>query len=413
MIIQRHSLRVALALSTLTVGATTLWAEASTATPAPTTSAAALEVLTLKVTTAASTQLSGRPDQVFVRERRNVRPVSGVVVSADLSGVVIDVGDRERRFPAEDVVRVSLNQVPDSYKEGRARAQSGDFENAAASFAAAADDSDASAAVRAVARLRAAQNLLLLTATDPGRASDAVAAAERFISNHATHRDLPSVRLLLGRAQLLAGNASAAADTLEALLREAQGSTVPEGYDVLTCYRAGLLAAHAAVAADDAARAETLFGVLDSALPGVISDLDAEDDRLPELQTLRGLAQLGEGVTLLARGRSTQARSFFQTRLEVAEGTTETVRAATRLGLAKAMLAAEESRQAQIEFAGVSATIFGDRDLLADALLGLAQASLAAGNGGRDQARACLEQIQRDLGDTLAAPAAHTLLRDL
>ncbi|QDU66666.1 tetratricopeptide repeat protein [Engelhardtia mirabilis] len=403
MIIQRSTVSVALALTALTVGTTTYFA-----TPA---SAASFSVASSA--SATSAQLSGRPDQVFVRERRNVRPVTGVVISADLSGVVIDVGDRERRFSPDEVVRVSLNQVPDSFKEGRARAESGDFENAAAAFAAAADDSDASPVVAAVARLRAAQSLLRLTATDPGRASDAVAAAQRFVSSHPNHRDLPEARLLLGRAQLLAGDASGAANNLEALFREAQGSTVPEGYDVLTCYRAGLLAADAAVAADDAARAETLFAALDSALPGVISDLEADDPRLPELQNLRGLAQLGEGVTLLARGRSTQARSFFQTRLEVAEGATETVRAATRLGLAQSLLALEQSRQAQIEFAGVSATVFGDRDLLADALLGLAEASLAAGSGGREQARACLEQIQRELGDTLAAPAAHTLLRDL
>lgn len=388
-------------------------AGAVTAAPAGAACAAVSSAAVPLAGVATPSQGTGRPDQVFVRERRNVRPISGTVVSAELTGVVVDVGDRERRFGADEVVRVSLNRVPDSFKEGRARFQSGDFANAASAFASAADDSEASDVVRAVARLRAAESQLRLTATDPGRAADAVAAAQRFVSAHPTHRDYPEARLLLGRAQLLAGMPSDAADTLEALFREASGSSAPEGYDLLTCYRAGFLAAQAALAADDAARAETLFGALDGALPGVIADLEADDRRLPEFETLRGRAQLGEGLALLARGKATQARSFFSTRLEVAADATETVRAATRLGLARALLALGEHRRAQIEFAGVSATVFGDRDLLSDALVGFAEATVAAGGGLREEARACLEEVRRDFGDTLAAPAAHTLLRDL
>jgi hypothetical protein len=355
----------------------------------------------------------GRADQVFERRGRNVRPVAGTVVSDTLEEVVIEVDGKERRIKSADVVDVQLNRVPDSHREGLALAEGGDRAGAAAAFRTAAADDEATAASRAKSQLELVRVLLDQVASDPTQAAQARAAAEEFARLFADSRHLPQVRLLLGRAQWLAGDAATAVATFDALAREASGATATTGYDVVVCFRAGLLGAEAALAAGQVTKAQELYGFLDSNIPAAQGALDPADPRQGELTVLRGATQLGEGHVLLAKDRGTQARSFFVARLDGGQDGPG-VRLLAELGAARANQAMGEHRQAQLGYAQVSATAFGDDDVLAAALLGLAQTTLTLGDpGARDQARLWLEQIRSELGGTLAAPQAHGTLADL
>ncbi|MHC4893205.1 MAG: tetratricopeptide repeat protein [Planctomycetota bacterium] len=360
----------------------------------------------------ASVVQANRPDQVFEQSRRSVRPVSGRVISNGLEGVVIETDGRERTIEAANVVRVQLNQVPAAYRDGIKLAAGGDHTAAATSFQSAAEDRDASEPAKAAARHRAASALLEGTATDPGRAKLAVLEAERFLADHPDNREVPEVQLLLGRAQWLAGDAASAASTFEGLFRQASGETATTGYRIELCYEAGLLGAHAALAAGDSAKAQELLAGLESNLPGVIGALEADDARVPALEALRARAQLGEGHVLLAGGKAAQARSFFQARLDAGEVASE--RSAAQVGLALALELEGSAREAQLLFAQVTATAVDSGDVVAAALVGLARTSLAAGDSGaRDLARTWLEEVRDRHGASLSAREAHEALSAL
>jgi hypothetical protein len=371
-----------------------------------------LRAATPAVATSATVAQTSRPDQVFEQGRSGVRPVSGEVVANRLDGVVISSGGRERTIDAADVVRVQLNRVPASYREGSALLEQRQPVAAAEAFLRAAEDTSASEPARAAARHLAAASLLKGTAADLDTARRAVAEAERFLTEHPDSREVPEVRLLLGRAQWLAGDPAAGAATLESLFREANGGETRGGYSLETCYRAGLLGAQAALAAGDRAKGQELFSGLESSLPAAISILEPEDPRITPLEHLRATAQLGEGHMLLAAERGSEARDFFQARLDAGE--VASVRGAARLGLAQALEAEGRLREAQVLYAQVSATAADGDDLVAGALLGLARTSLAGSDpGGRARARTWLEEIRDLHGDSLSAREAHESLSGL
>ena len=122
-------------------------------------------------------------------------------------------------------------------------------------------------------------------------------------------------------------------------------------------------------------------------------------------------ARLGEGFCLLAKGSTSQARTFFQGQLTNASKSSSQ-RFGARLGLAQALFADGRFREAQIEFAQVSAIDHTDRDRVARALVGLAECSQQLSDStGRQQAKSWLQTVKDQYGDTPSALRAQELLK--
>ena len=90
------------------------------------------------------------------------------------------------------------------------------------------------------------------------------------------------------------------------------------------------------------------------------------------------------------------------------------LRHGARLGLAEALLAEGKVREAQIQFAQVSAIDHTDRDRVARALVGLAQCSLKLSDKNANQkAKRSLETVRDHYGDTPSVLQAQVLLQTL
>jgi TolA-binding protein len=363
---------------------------------------------------AAHAQQAARTDQVLWRNARGqLNTLNGTVKENTLTQVVIASGSSERKISTLDVERVEFGDVPPSFADGLAYLEHADFENAAAKFSLAASDAAARAVVRARARLEAARAWLRRGAVDPLAFESARKECELFLSEHADNRELPEARLLLGRALRLSGDAPRAAETYAALYREASGAQPTPGYPPAISFQAGLFAAEAYLAGNDAAHARETYLGLDAALTTALAALDEKDPRRATLLAIQSEARLGEGFCLLASGSVSQAKTFFQGQLSGASGSA-TRRFGAQLGLGEALLAEGNAAAARLELALVSAIDFTDKDRVARALVGLAQCATKLNySSARNDARLWLETVRTQYGDTPAVLRAQELLKTL
>lgn len=356
----------------------------------------------------AAPQGSAQPDHVLWRNARGqTTTVVGTVTECTLTQVVVDTARSERKLDSADVERVVYGDVPPTYAEGQAYLDRRDWPNAAAKFSLAATDSAARPVVRAAARLAAARAWLSSGATDPAAFGNARGECEKFLSENPQNRDVPRVRLLLGRAQRLAGDASAAADTLSKLYAEAGAGT--EGYPPSITFQAGLDAADAHLAAGATDRARELFLDLDGKINGALASLPENDPQRALLANLQAEARLGEGFCLLASGSVSQAKTFFQGQLNGPD-VSAARRFGAQLGLAESQLAEGDARGASLAFAQVSAIDYTDRDRVARALVGLVRCARKLG-GPQDlkDAERWLALVKEQYGDTPAVLEAQSL----
>ncbi len=351
------------------------------------------------------------PDRVLWRNARGqVNTLTGKVTANSLTEVVIETGSSQRKLAALEVERVVFGDAPQSYHDAEAYLARGDLENAAAKFSLAASDAAARPLVRARARLGAAQAWLGRGALDAAGFAGARKECEQFLAEHPENRDVPQVKLLLGRARRLSGDAAGAAETYAALYREGTGPQAAAGFPLTLSFRAGLAAADAYLAAGDTAKARELYLGLDGVLAAALAGLETNDPRRAPLTAVQAEARLGEGYCLLAAGSLSQAKTFFQGQLSGADGSPPR-RFGAQLGLGEVLLAEGNSRAAQIEFAQVSAIDHTDRDRVARALVGLARAALVL--SARDDAKLLLDTVRTQYGDTPAVLQATELLQTL
>jgi TolA-binding protein len=337
----------------------------------------------------------------------------GVVTENTLDHTTIAADGRDRKVGSSSVVRVVFGDVPPSYQEGVAYFDRQDFENAAAKFQVAASDASARAVVQASARMYAAQAWMRRGSGDPGAFAEAEKELERFLADHADDRQVPTARYLLGRAKWLKGDAVAAAEVLKSLYGEVQADQATKGYSLEVCYGAGVAAAQASLAGGDTDGARALFNEVATALTSVLAGMDATSPTGHALTTLQANARLGEGHCLLASGSTSQAKTFFQGQLNSASRS-GAQRFGARLGLAEALFAEGRFREAEIEFAKVSAIDHSDRDRVARALVGLAECALQlADTSGRQMAKTWLQTVQQRYGDTPSLIRARELEKNL
>jgi len=359
--------------------------------------------------------LAAQRDQVLYRNAAGqAKTETGTVVENSLAKVRLDIGSRERDFDTASVDRVVFGDVPPAFAEGVAYFDRGDYENAAKQYQLAAGDAAARDVVKAAARLRAAESWMKRGASDASAFAQAKSEAEVFLADSPNNRDVPHARALLGRATWLGGDPAGAAEVFRALYQEAQGAEPTPGYSYPICYQSGVFAAQAFLATGDGATARALYNELSGALATLLASLDENDPSRGFLIGLQAKAQLGEGFCLLADGQNAQARTFFQGQLSAAGKANAAQRFGAQLGLAEALLADGNARQAEIEFAQVSAIDYTDRDNVARALVGLAECALQLSDAdGRQQAKVWLQTVRDQYGDTPAVLRAQELSQTL
>jgi hypothetical protein len=354
---------------------------------------------------------AAKPDQVLWRNQKGaVNTVVGTVSENSLAQVVVDTGQAQRKLDALAVERVDFGDVPQAYADALTYLARNDAENAAAKFTLAAGDETARPVVRARARLAAAEAWLRRSAQDRAALESATRECELFLSEHPENRDVPRARLLLGKVQRLAGDPAKAAETCEALYKEASGATATPGYPQSISFQAGLLAADAHLAQKDAAKARELYLGLDAALGTALASLAEDAPLRATYGELQAEARLGEGFCLIAAGSLGQAKTFFQGQLSGADGN-PVRRFGAHLGLGEVLLAEGDARAAQLEFAQVSALDHTNEQRIGRALLGLAESAVAL--GAKNEAKVWLEALQAQHGDTPAVLKAQELQKTL
>jgi TolA-binding protein len=350
-----------------------------------------------------------RPDHVLWRNARGqVNTVVGKVTENSLTEVVVDTGSSQRKLDGTAVELVEFGDVPQAVTDARAYFERGDFENAAAKYALAAGDGSARAVVRAHARLSAAESWLKHGRGNESALESARKDCELFLSEHPTNRAAPQARLLLGRILRLSGDGPKAAETYAALFREAAAAT--PGYPPLVCFRAGLGAGEAYLLVKDAAKARETYLALESAIGTALANLPDGDPLRVEFAAVQSEARLGEGFCLMAAGSLAQAKTFFQGQASGAESN-PVKRFGAQLGLGEVLLAEGNARAAQVEFAQVSAIDHTSKDRSARALVGLAESALKL--QAKADAKAWLDAVRTQYGDTPAALKAHELAKNL
>jgi TolA-binding protein len=357
-----------------------------------------------------------RPDQVIWRNTKGAdSKLTGIVTENSLTRVTVQVGDKTRNRDAAVVQMVIFGDVPESYDEGMAYAERGEHESAAAKFRLAAGDPNSRDVVKAAARLRAAIALMNQGVKDPNAFALSRDEFQRFLDEHADNREVPTARFHLGRMQLLTGDPKQASRTYRALYKEASGDTASSGYPVEICYRAGLAAADCFLKQEDTFQAREIYAEMEALIPRSMAAIDESDvGTLAILNAIRAQARLGEGYCQLVGGNTAQAKSFFQGHLDAAETRDSALRNGARLGLAETLLAEGEYRQAQIEFAKVSAIDHTNPDRVARALVGLAECALQLTDGSaKNDARLWLQTVQDHYGNTPAILRAQELSKNL
>jgi len=354
-----------------------------------------------------------RPDQVlWINPKGSLSTTAGTVLENALSGVKLTTTDGgNRSFDAGVVQRVTFGDVPQTYADGTTYDERGEHAQAAASFRLAATEADARDVVKAAARLKAARALLLAGATDSSALGQARTEVERFLQDYPQNREVPAAEFLHARVTHLGEDPAAAAEIYAALYAKGAGDSPTEGYPLALSFRAGLEAVDCFLAAGSVDDARQLGTAVEAALPVALSALADTDPARPELVRLQAKARLAEGFALLAAGDSGGAKTFFESQLRAASQSETSLRFGARLGLAEALLAAGNARQAEIEFAQVSAMDPTDRDRVARALVGLAECALVlADASAKSDGRVWLDTVLERYADTPSLPRAKDLL---
>lgn len=378
--------------------------------------AATLALFLLAALPSSASSEGGRPDQVYVKNKRDgsVSMVTGVVQRYELGKVTVAVGSKENNYDALQVQSVEWGDVPPSFREGQVYAQRGAWADAAKSFRVAAGDASARDVVKAAAKRQLAEALLKSGSEDAARFTEAATEAQGYLAAFAQNADVPDVRMLHARALWLSGKPAEAGAAYRGVHAEFKADATAAGYEPLLCLEAGMLAARSLLDAKDTLGAREVYAALEGQV-GPLLAAAGDSPQKPALQAIADEAALGQGFVDLAGGQAKQALSFFQSRVGALKpDSTPSARFAAQLGLGEALLAENKPREASLMLAKVSGLECGDRDRALRATVKLAEAySKLPDADARTQACARVKDVLKSGGDSPASVRARQLAKEL
>lgn len=334
----------------------------------------------------------GRVD--VLNSKGQVQPLSNAFIEREtLDEVAFRRGSPEGRLEtrrAELVVRVVHGRGSPTWESARSAREAGELIEAATLFTAAAGEDSppwqAPLALLELAETHAARG-------EAGR-DEALAAVDRFLGEHAEHRELPRALLLKASLAAAAGDSAAMEGAVEQVLDLEGAGRIGPDWGV----RAQLTLGNARLDAGDGRGAGDAFAQGGRLAQQALDELDGRADLRATLETLSLAARGGEGAALLADGQVAQARSFFQ-QLQRDGADDPAVAAAAGNGLALADFAEGQHKQAQLGFARVAVTGAAVPDEHAKALYYLGQCAEALADaglekGGRQKARTYYQEVQ-------------------
>ena len=356
----------------------------------------------------ASPTLSAQTDVVRTSDGKVHRRVE--VTSATLDEVKFKRRGKETALAGKDVVEVIYSDSDDTY--GRAVFAMGrrDYARAANLFEEAKGKSSRDV-VKAYASFQAGVALYWAATSDASLANSAADKLESWTGTNGSHRNMPAALERLGQAWLLVGDADKANAAFAKLGTLAASKNLPVSWSARAKFGQG----QAYVAKKDFSNARTAF----VGASATLSTVDPKAD--PDAADLAVSAKVGEGECYIHEGRFREAENFFS-QME-GNRSNPALAAAGTCGKAQALFekALKDKdmgtvRQAQKEFAKVSATDLSDGDASAKATYFLARTLITLGKDkeGADfnqRAQSMLDQVMVNYPNSRWAVKARALKR--
>ena len=300
---------------------------------------------------------------------------SGKLVSASLETIVLkDALDSEHSFKGSDVLEIRLGNLPGTLAQGEGFFAALDFQNAAASFGAAAEE-EGPFWLESWASLRKAEALLAWCVIDSGRAGEAESSFREWNAKWPDSWWVVRARTGWGQATALSGNVDGGAILLQELTDFAYeknlGRHVELGARLARC-RVYLQGGQAPVA-------ETRLRDLVSALEESVSARGSGSAMRKHLLSLLSGSQIALGEAIEIKDGTATAAAYWRSLLDAPTAGTDS-KAAAWTGLARHSKAEGRLREAQFTLARIPATLGAGPDVLARALFELGEVCAELGD---------------------------------
>lgn len=258
--------------------------------------------LVLALITAPCVQSQDKIKDTFtIKSGKRVR---GVEITAMTASAIRYTRDgNEDELPSALLKSVEWHQPPEQFALAHAAMRKSEFDNASNLFEEAAEKTQRPV-LKAEAAFFAAQAIARGATEDPARASAAVTKLQEFLSEHADNFRAAEAQLELGRAQMLAGDAVGAEETLSQL----SSRVASQGLDQLWDIRAKYEIAEAQLAQGKYAAARTSFRRAKTAADTTVA---AATEPVPEIERYVARSIVGEGETFIAEGKFDDAIRYF------------------------------------------------------------------------------------------------------
>lgn len=274
-------------------------------------------------------------DNIVTTSGKRIRGVE--VTEASSTTVKYKLRNEESELPTASLSSIEWSMTPESYRLAKAAADRGQFANAANLYSEAASKAERDV-VKLDANFLAAQALVRSAGSDAQRAGEAVSALESFLSEASDSFRGAEATLELGQAQLLAGQAAAAEQTMSKL----SNLVISQGLDPLWDVRAKFAIAKAQLAQSKLADARTAFRRAKSAADNLVATSETPN---PAAMALVAESVVGEGETFVAEKKFGDALTYFE---RFTKDKNPNIAAAAKAGLGEALfLQAEETGDAK------------------------------------------------------------------
>ncbi len=300
-------------------------------------------------------------DNILTKSGKRIRGVEVTEFSA--SAIKFKRGDDVDELPTTSIAAVEWFEPPEPLTLGHAAYKNGEFDNAANLFEEAAGKTER-AVLKLEAQFFAARATVRAAGDDAAKAGPAISKLESFLSDAGDNYRSAEARLELGQAQLLAGQASDAEQTLSGL----SSMVATQGLDPSWDVQAKLAIAKAQMLQSKLPAARSTFRRAKNAAESAIATATGPKTKL---ESFVAASVVGEGETFIAEKKYDEALRYFG---KFEKDKNPVIAAAAKAGKGEALfLQADET---------------GKKDGLRAAQIALAEANLTDPLGGTTTAKA-------------------------